>query len=603
MDVCGSPVSEDHFSPVLKFKGAGTVQVFHQVTLFAVLAITASQMMTRPSQAAPAPTGVPAYDAAMLRGIAYLRTKLIPEQGQPSISLHGGYRSLPAYALLAAGEPVTTPGIQEAITEVQQRCTSGGYQPASSGHHIYEAGVDAMLLAEANPDRYRNEITTIAQYIVAQQKPDGAWNYLAVPGGSIGDTSMAQYAVLGLWASVRAGVDVPMETWDRAAQWHVRTQRQDGGFQYHPGLDRGPGTGGNNSTVNMTAGAVGSLAICKLHLYPEATIPALAEGRKIRKRFGVLEEKKTSDGSGKPPYKPQIAVGQIDASIQRGLGWLTTHYVPISPLPHTKYYNYALERGCAMNFVTQLGGRIDWFRTAGDALLKLQKDDGSWDDFDGGHTGTSFVLLFFIRPTKQTIEKTYGAGLLTGGRGLPDDLSQAKVSSGGVKARKPEGPLDELLADLEKMDGEMLEETQAAIVEKVQLGNREDLIGQIERVRTLIKHPSAEVRRTAAWALGRSSELRDAGLLIQALDDNDISVLIEANNSLCYLSRKLSGVGIPADPLQDLPENPPQTAIEAAVTKWRKLAIERWSAWYFRVRPYADRGDVFQLQFQSQQRK
>lgn len=564
------------------------------VTLLGVVLCLGAGLSSKSALAVPPPTGVPQYDAGLLKAIGWLNNDLASNK-----NLHGGYRSLPAYALLMAGEPVSSPAIQAAVDDVRKRITTErGYTPSNDQHHIYEAGVDLMLLAQAGSDIYKPDIDIIAAYVIAKQGSDGSWDY---PQRKVGDTSMAQYAALGLWAATRVGSPVPLEVWDKAAAWHVKTQMQDGGFSYHPGDPEqatNGATGSGQSTLNMTSGGAGTLAICKLHLYPEAALPDLARDKKLKKKFGVLEEKATD--TTKPVYAPQTGLSSIDASIQRALGWLSNRYRPITDLPHKIYYNYALERACAMNFVTQLGGKIDWFRSAGDEMMKLQTPAGSWNDHEGESVGTSFAVLFFIRPTKTAIAQTYGAGLLTAGRGLPDDLSTASKSGGAIKAaRKPEGELDELLADLEKMDAAAVEETQTAIVEKVQLGNRDDLIGQIERIRTLIKHPSAEVRRTAAWALGRSSELRDANLLIQALEDNDLSVLIEVNNSLCYLSRKLGGVGLPVDPTSELPDNPPQEAIDAAVIAWRQEAVKRWSEWYFKVRPYADRNDVFQLQNQK----
>ncbi|MDA0284214.1 MAG: HEAT repeat domain-containing protein, partial [Planctomycetota bacterium] len=126
-------------------------------------------------------------------------------------------------------------------------------------------------------------------------------------------------------------------------------------------------------------------------------------------------------------------------------------------------------------------------------------------------------------------------------------------------------------------------------------GNREELIGEIERIRELARHPDAEVRRTAIWALGRSGQLKDADLLINALQDFNVDVLVEANNSLCYLSRKIDGVGIPTSPFDDLPEDATEAQRNTALDPWKKEALARWKAWYIRVRPYKDRNDLFEL--------
>ncbi len=543
-----------------------------------LLVIAASSTTAAP----PPTTGVPAYDVALNKGIAWLRARM---SGTPA--LHGGERSLAAYALLASGEPATSGIIQDSVIEARERCQSTGYKPTNTEHHIYEAGVDCMLLAAASAGDNKAQIAAIADYIVTKQGADGSWDY---PLRTVGDTSMAQYGILGLWSAARAGAPIPMSVWDKAAMWHVKTQRDDGGFMYHPGVAINAETGGANSSINMTPGGAGSLAICKLHLYPEAMFGHLA---KKPKKFGVLDEKQ--DLTKVATYKPETTLAALDGALQRSMGWLSSHFMPITNLPHKVYYNFALERACAMNFATLLGGKIDWYRSSGDELLKLQKPDGSWEDYLGPQVGTSFAVLFYLRPAKKAVQEYVSGGLLTGGRGLPDDLAKASMAKGKVAERKSQGGLDDLLGDLSKADASFLEETQAAIVEKVQIGSREELLGQMETVRKLVKNPNAEIRRTAVWALGRSGNIGDALLLIQMLHDNDVDVLVEANASLKYLSRKLAGVGVSESPFQDLPETATDAQKIAAVNAWRREALKRWTGWYTRVRPFQERNDLFEL--------
>jgi hypothetical protein len=559
----------------------------HSLCLVAILAAFCAQTVS----AAPPPTGDKRFDAALRKAISFLKQKML----DPQANLHGGYHSLPAYALSSAGEPKTLPQISKAVDEVKSRITDGVYKPSNGEHHIYEAGVDAMLMESSGGDSHFNELKALSDYIISQQGADGSWDY---PSRTVGDTSMAQYGVLGLWAASRVSVEIPKEVWDKAAIWHIRTQRSDGGFQYHPGVDKGAATGGNASSINMTAGATGSLGIIQMQLYPDSMKPE--DERTVKKKaFGILEAKQpepaVGDGGG-GPYKIQTTLSQIEGARRRGLGWATSKYRPVSPLPHKIYYNYALERAAALTGSKLLGGKIDWFKSSGEALVKLQEPAGSWQTFSGTHIGTSFAILFFIRPTKTAVAAQYGGGLLTGGRGLPTDLANADVSGGAVKQkRKIEGPLDELLTELSALNPDSIADAQAAIVEKVQVGNREDLVGELERIRTLITHPNAEIRRTAVWAVGRSGDLKDANLLITAFNDFNVDVLSEAYNSLSYLSRKIDGVGLDSNPYAELSEFPTQEQKNAAMASWKKEAIKRWGAWYLRVRPYSERNDIFEL--------
>ena len=76
-----------------------------------------------------------------------------------------------------------------------------------------------------------------------------------------GDTSISQYAVLGMWEAENAGVDVSPSVWDRAAQWYMSSRRA--------GAEAGITTATQPSwpeTVSMTAAGVGSLMICRRQL-------------------------------------------------------------------------------------------------------------------------------------------------------------------------------------------------------------------------------------------------------------------------------------------------------------------------------------------------
>ena len=115
-----------------------------------------------------------------------------------------------------------------------------------------------MALANVDPESSRAELGMVAQFLVSRQKPNGSWDY---PHRTAGDTSISQYAVLGLWEAENAGATVPGEVWDRAARWFLSTQAPAGSWNYH--RDE-PGQWPEN--VSMTAAGVGSLLICQRQL-------------------------------------------------------------------------------------------------------------------------------------------------------------------------------------------------------------------------------------------------------------------------------------------------------------------------------------------------
>ncbi|HVW02877.1 MAG TPA: HEAT repeat domain-containing protein, partial [Planctomycetaceae bacterium] len=199
----------------------------------------------------------------------------------------------------------------------------------------------------------------------------------------------------------------------------------------------------------------------------------------------------------------------------------------------------------------------------------------------GMECATSFGVLFLGKATAKMLGRKpveqVGAGLLTGGRGLPTNLEDAAVQKGKVEIHKPKGSFEELLAELEKPQAEVqVEAAQSAIVELVQIDHPEQLVGQIDRLLKLARDPRPEVRRTALWALGRSREFRTAPTLIAALDDPDLDVYVEARNALRTLSRKVGEFNV-----EEEPPSKEERAAERA--KWRK--------WWLSVRPYDLRDD------------
>ena len=137
-------------------------------------------------------------------------------------------------------------------------------------------------------------------------------------------------------------------------------------------------------------------------------------------------------------------------------------------------------------------------------------------------------------------------------------------------------------------------EVQDQIVEQVQLGDRKELVKQKDLLVKLIKSKDPNVRLTAAWALGRTDDMRLAMHLINALDDSDIGVMIEARNSLCWLARRPRGFGYPEDPLAELPPDAPEAVRKETIRAWHNQVMSAWGNWYLENRPYADRGDQFE---------
>jgi hypothetical protein len=555
-----------------------------------------------PAHTSAAPTEAQ-INEAVRKGVEFLRNNMRHH--------NGGMLALMVMALVKAGVPADAPDVAAALESLAANARDDRYVPLS--YHRYEAGVTIMALSSASPDRYHRQIGTISRYLLDAQLDDGQWYYpegsagaLSIPRNA-GDTSITQYALLGLWEADRAGVKVPKSAWDRAAAWHIRWQLRDGGFTYHP---TGYGASDTNPTHSMTAAGTASLLVARLHLYPDAKDLPLEEvdestgekkaKKKPTRKFGILEPAEIAEPSAEPgpaadrrepsDYKPTTRLVSINNAVARGMRWLARNFtVDVPRFAPTGgwavYYLYGLERLAALSGVTEIGGH-DWYAEGAEFLLKAQQPEGYWRFADSAREegNTSFAILFLVRATEKTLQKgrprrrdpRFGGGLLVGGRGLPQDLNEIALEKGVVKPRKLKGAVDELLAQLEKADDFGVQAVQQTLVETILMESAEALIGQKGRLLMLLGDGRPEVRRTACWALGRTNDLSVVPRLIERLRDEDAGVMIEARNAIRYIAKQPTFL--------DLPDEATDAQKQAAAAQCRR--------WYLSVRPYAERDDL-----------
>ena len=524
-------------------------------------------------------TGNTSFDECVAKATDFLRAELLRKPPR------GGSRSLAAYALVKAGLSKKDPIVQTAVNAVRGRINVGTYTPTREAEANYEAPVDAMLLAAVDAVAYRNELQAIAAYLIGNQATDGSWDY---PGNrTVGDTSQCQYAILGLWACHRSGIQIAPTVWDRCAAWHVRNQSTDGGWAYHPGKATGPGLG--QSTHNMTFSGMATMAICQRVLYPQRK-------KKRRKLFGRFNEVSIDEPGQEAvaKYKPNAEQQLIRDRIAAGKRWLAARWLSANPhRGHKQYFYYAMERAMALNGLQRVE-EINWYRTSGEVLQTTQQENGSWTGSTGVVPNTSFGILFFLRATTRDIEPLFGAGIAVGNK---DGFVIGKRDKGKREPKK--APLAEVLTMIDEVDlsnvQDVPEEDLNALADYALKAPASELSRQIPLLKKLVQHPSARVRERVVIALGRTGRMRCASALIDALADNDVNVLFEANHSLCLICRKPGGIGVEWNLLERIMELP-MDEIAAFVVPWRRQAQKRWREWYVSVRPYDDRGDLWELQ-------
>jgi hypothetical protein len=219
-------------------------------------------------------------------------------------------------------------------------------------------------------------------------------------GPETGDNSNSQYALLGLRACHDAGITLPKEVAARARAWwrdsiHDEDEKgKDGKPAVATGPNAVPGgpagwcyggkTHGHKAYGSMTAGAVGSLAICGYILgekNPRREIAVLRGLEWLGREFTV------AGNPGPSEHIPEI-------------GWMQG------------YFLYALERAGMLCGVETVGTHR-WYAEGANALLAAQRPEGAWlSPVPHGDRSrelntvwdTCFAILFLKRATRPLIE-------------------------------------------------------------------------------------------------------------------------------------------------------------------------------------------------------
>lgn len=182
-------------------------------------------------------------------------------------------------------------------------------------------------------------------------------------------------------------------------------------------------------------------------------------------------------------------------------------------------------------------------------------------------------MLFLYRSTQKIIQhaKTFGGGLLVGGRGLPENASDLQLTAGGLRAKPLKGPAMDLLAKMNDANDPKFEEAMRGL-EETSLVDEGDRLTEVQkRLRQMAAGKSPEARAAALKLLGRLRDLDNVPLLIESLHDDDPQIFLAAIDALRFMSRKFSPAG------QFAGEN-----IDP-----RKESIKYWKAWYRDIRPDA----------------
>ncbi len=295
------------------------------------------------------------------RGVNYLLKHEKPgkfwETGSPSDNYWGGQTSLALYALLEVGQ---TTGDSRLEPDSPQIAPALKFLKTITPKATYVASLElsALTVYPNGGPLYRLAVRRCTQYIVQAQHADGAYHYTwdgRKPNENLPndwDNSNSQYGVLGAWAAIQAGMEIPRIFWLRAEKHWRSCQNPDGGWSYH----------GGSSTRAMTAAGLASLFLVDqyvhsgVHLHP----------------------------------KP-------DMDIAHGIAWMAANLKTDRNL----YYLYGLERVGLASGLKRIG-KTDWYRQgAGEIIDAQDQANGGWSGYVLGAPSdavpTSYALLFLTR--------------------------------------------------------------------------------------------------------------------------------------------------------------------------------------------------------------
>jgi hypothetical protein len=301
------------------------------------------------------------------RGAAYLLAAQNPDGswGLTKSEHAVGYTALVAYALLESGLGLNHPKIKLAME----------YLSSHESQMTYDLAVRCNVWLIANRrsgGQYREALQKDASLLLSSVRSGAYSYYCGTRASASGDHSNSQYAVLGVWAAARYGIEIPQAYWQEVLKHWTLTQNSDGGWSYSFSASGQKAT--SDSTATMTAAGRATILVCADHIQSEQVL-----------------------GYGEASYI---------TAMQRGMAWLENHFdkafthVPTRGLGDIYYYFYGLERVGLANGCKYIGA-IDWYRVGLDKILGTQQKDGGWPAGQPAPstrlTTTAFAILFLCR--------------------------------------------------------------------------------------------------------------------------------------------------------------------------------------------------------------
>ncbi len=546
---------------------------FRQLAVFGTVALTLLILPATVSAQVKYDPEDPVVQEMIARGLDYISNNQSNLIGPRIMFGMAAYKA----NVLASPKPKEHPLIELAVAKIREKCTEDRLSGSNDFEKMYASALACVFLLELDAEEYRAEIEVLLDHIVRRQQTSGSWGYRGNP--RVGDTSQMQYIALALWLADLRGFKVDPNVGKDALQWMIDTQESNGGWIYQKPIVVS-GIGARTVRHSLVAAGLGTV-----YLYADLL------GLVDRSKSGSLGPTASENDLDLPPAvsdvtnetdaessaearraKVSFDTGALRSCMSSGNGWFSRNFsadVEEYPL----YYLYGFERYASIrDYVDGHSRGIDnWYDEGVDYLRSVQTSDGAM----GGGRGeisasiqTAFGILFLTRSMEITIAGK-ATGLANGGEGFRDNVILKergdRIVSGAVE--RSIGDLFELLDDPQGEDEwELFMES----LDELKLdGDDVSRTQQLATLRMLVRHEKYEARLIAIKFLGKQRSLDNVPAFIYALTDPDPRIVAEANQAMCFVSRKTSG--------PEVSENPSRT--ESNSLK------DYWIQWYRKIRP------------------
>jgi len=478
--------------------------------------------------------------------------------------------ALAALALVKNGAPENHRVVQQAVGKIRSCIKSS--REFEFDHPIYSASLSAVLLCELDPNTHQYDLAAISFYIQSTQRWDGSWSYMTgnnVNSHASGDMSMTQNALMAAWSLHNSGHPVPALMLNRAANFLMLAQDNQGQFPYQTKISRENGTVNHEGpSLSMTAAGMSGVYICRnmFDLDADAASRAAASNLamikakpEVFKKIESEEDKRRRMASA-DALRGNFSKARFDQITRAGDYWLERNYRGTGQSSGWwHYYLYALERYETFRdlAIGHSDDSPDWYNWVAHHLITTQKADGSWSSSSGVVPDTAFSVLVLCRSTRKAVEQhiadPIAGGTMRGGRGLPtsadaDDIVLRDGQLVSLSELQSSQSLLERIDELSTMDEETLLQLSRMSARSLQSFLTTD---RIQGARFWLNDANIEVRLAAIDLLAKSGDAKNAPALIAALSDPEYAVVEAAHEALKRISRNAKTLRLPAPDIRN----------------------------------------------------